>query len=242
MLSEQEHGFKSMHRIKEFLADAEKIGKLQQQSTAGKIPVISRETASILESVCFIAKPVNILEIGCGNGYSTYFLTKHFFLFMDRGTDAGRDHMSDIILCYTGIDLNRERLSHARDFITGLFSDKSNNEIPANITLEFIPGNALKVIPGLSGYFDMVFIDAAKFQYPDYIKAVEGKLSDGCIIIADNIFYSNKVLNNNIGKHDKNSVNGLRNYIKFILGNDHYSTDFINTGDGIAISIFKKDS
>ncbi|GAG80682.1 unnamed protein product, partial [marine sediment metagenome] len=54
-------------------------------------------------------------------------------------------------------------------------------------------GDALKLIPELQYNFDLVFIDAAKYEYPQYIKTLENKLESGALIIADNIFYKNKI-------------------------------------------------
>ena len=47
--------------------------------------------------------------------------------------------------------------------------------------IDVIVGDAIKVIPKLTGKFDMVFIDAAKEEYFDYLKLVEKKLHKGSV-------------------------------------------------------------
>ena len=54
-------------------------------------------------------------------------------------------------------------------------------------------GPALELIPQLDPYFDLVFIDAKKAEYPDYFEAVLPLLKKGSIILADNILWSGKV-------------------------------------------------
>ena len=49
-----------------------------------------------------------------------------------------------------------------------------------------IAGDALRAIPLLSGRFDLVFIDARKEDYLDYLRQLEPKLVAGAVVIADN--------------------------------------------------------
>ena len=95
-----------------------------------------------------------------------------------------------------GIDLNKERLAIAQEFIKSSFPEKSSGKI------QFYAGNALKIIPALNQKFDMVFIDAAKHEYPQYIKSLLDKLEKNALVIADNIFYDGKIFTENTSKHD----------------------------------------
>jgi predicted O-methyltransferase YrrM len=54
-------------------------------------------------------------------------------------------------------------------------------------TVEVLVGDAIKVIPRLEGVFDLVFIDADKSEYLDYLQLVKSKLHKGSIIVADNV-------------------------------------------------------
>ena len=241
MASDNEFEIKDIPLVKDFLGEKNRVEKLMQQSEQRKIPVITMETAAVLEAICFVYRPVNIIEIGCGTGFSTYFIVKHFLQLKKGSLPQNLPDLKSGILRYTGIDLNRQRLSEARDYINGLFSRITKEDEKDGIEIDFICGNAIKIIPELKGGFDMVFIDAAKMEYPDYLTALETKMSEGCIVIADNIFYSSKVFNDFISEHDKNSVNGIRRYIKKITDGNYFSTVFINTGDGIALSVYKKN-
>jgi caffeoyl-CoA O-methyltransferase len=55
-------------------------------------------------------------------------------------------------------------------------------------------GNALEIIPTLDEVFDLVFIDAGKRDYPAYYDLVIDKVRSGGLIMADNILWSGKVV------------------------------------------------
>lgn len=200
--------------IKDLIAEKKLLCELQKKASLKKIPIINVTVGRFLEAICLFANPENILEIGCGTGFSSYFLIKNL---------AGG--------YYTGIDLNRERIKEAREFISRKFPGKN---------FRFIAGNALNLIPDIKEKFDLVFIDGAKHEYPRYIKTVEDKLNSGAIMIADNIFYGNKIFKDKITKHDFNSVNGIKEYISYVTDSDNFSSYFYDIGDGILVSKFLK--
>lgn len=206
-----------IEKLEHYMEEKRFLRSFEEKSRFLKIPVVSNETGSFLEFAVMILKPENILEIGCGNGFSTYFMVKNL---QDRSS-------------YTGIDLNGERLSYARSFIQERFSGKN---------IEFISGNALKIIPVLDKKFDFVFIDAAKFEYPGYIRTIVKKLETGATVIADNIFYGDKIFSSDPLEHDKRSVKGLKEYIKIVTSiKQDFSTSFFDIGDGLAVSIYRGD-
>ena len=60
--------------------------------------------------------------------------------------------------------------------------------------IELITGDAMKIIPGLHGLFDLVFLDAGKEEYPGYYELLIDKLHSGGYILADNALWGGKVL------------------------------------------------
>ncbi len=96
-------------------------------------------------------------------------------------------------------------------------------------TVTCLKGDALKVIPGLEGKFDFVFIDAQKSDYLKYFKAVEEKLADQAIIIADNVI-----------KYE----NAMRGFLEEMQSRDNFEMVVIQASnakeDGMAI-IYKNN-
>ncbi|MFM7662809.1 MAG: O-methyltransferase, partial [Bacteroidota bacterium] len=56
-----------------------------------------------------------------------------------------------------------------------------------------LTGNALEIIPTLNQSFDLVFIDADKRNYKNYLDIVIDKVNSGGYILTDNVLWSGKV-------------------------------------------------
>jgi len=57
-------------------------------------------------------------------------------------------------------------------------------------TVTVIEGDALKVLGGLEGEYDFIFIDALKSDYGKYLKLMLPKMKPGAIVVADNVIRS----------------------------------------------------
>lgn len=206
---------KQINKIKEiqsYLKDAKVLDDFRKKATTEKIPIIDDSVGWFLEALCFLKKPGSILEIGCGCGYSTFFLMK------GSGTAS-----------YTGIDLNKDRLNYAKKIIEDLFPQKK---------CTFLHGNAIDIIPKLENLYDFVFIDAAKYEYLKYIELLTSKLLKDAVVVADNIFYKGKIFSEKQSTHDYKSIMGIKEFISFITKNNFFESIFINIGDGISVSNF----
>jgi caffeoyl-CoA O-methyltransferase len=123
----------------------------------------------LLELLSAMLKPSNILEIGTFTGYSAICLAKGLM-------PGGK--------LYT-IEINDELKEFSRSyFIRAGYED----------TIVQLTGKAQDIIPGLDQKFDLVYIDGDKREYSDYYRIVIGKVKTGGFIIADNVFWGEKVL------------------------------------------------
>jgi predicted O-methyltransferase YrrM len=123
----------------------------------------------VLSMLSNMISPLNVLEIGTYTGYSA--------LCFAEGLQAGGK--------VTTIDINEELEDLVREYIAK--SDYSNN-------VDFIVGDAMEIIPTLTTEFDLVFIDADKQNYSCYYDLVFDKVKKGGYIIADNVLWSGKVV------------------------------------------------
>lgn len=160
-----------------------------------------------LEMVSIMLKPRRILEIGTFTGYSGISLAQGL-------TQDG--------LLYT-IDVNEE-LQHmvARYVKQKNLSDKVK---------QFI-GDARTIIGGLNEVFDLVFIDADKINYSNYYDLVFEKVRIGGYIIADNVLWSGKVLNE---KKDKDTL-AIDAYNKKVLADKRVESYILPLRDGLNIA------
>ncbi len=99
----------------------------------------------------------SILEVGTSNGYSGIWLA----------SSGAR---------LTTIEFWDKRLDLAKE-----------NFKKCNLDVKTIQGDALEVLQGLDGTYDMIFVDANKTQYLDYFLAADKLLRKGGILVCDNI-------------------------------------------------------
>jgi predicted O-methyltransferase YrrM len=129
---------------------------------------------SFLTLFSSMLSPEHILEIGTYTGYSAICLA--------RGLKPGG--------MLTTIEVNDELRSTALRF----FQKSGLHE-----QIRLINGDALQVIPDLGESFDLVFMDANKDNYPAYYKLLLDKMKPGAYLLADNVLWGGKVLDQDAG-------------------------------------------
>lgn len=128
------------------------------------------------------------LEVGTNSGYGA--------IHMGMGFERTGGHL------YT-VEINPRMVQAARGHLAKTGLDK---------VVTVIEGDALKVLPGLEGEFDFVFIDALKPDYLKYFKAIEPKLKPGAAIVADNVI-----------EYEKQ----MKDFLDYIQNNPSYDTVII---------------
>jgi caffeoyl-CoA O-methyltransferase len=99
--------------------------------------------------------------------------------------------------------------------------------------VELIVGNALETIAGLTGPFDLVYIDAWKVDYPAYYEAVLPKLAPRGIIVADNLFRDGGVLNP--ADQDEGTI-GMREFTRIVQSDERVHNVLLTIGDGVMLA------
>lgn len=153
--------------------------------------------------------PKHILEIGTYTGYSALCL-------VDGLQEGGK---------LITIDINEE----LHDMILSYFQKSGKAD-----RIESIIGNALDVVPDLEYEFDLVFIDADKENYSNYFDLVIDKVTPGGYIIADNVLWSGKVLEDD-SKLDKDTI-ALKEYAKKLKSDARVETVLLPVRDGLLIA------
>lgn len=123
----------------------------------------------MLSMISKMLRPHRILEIGTYTGYSA--------LCMAEGLSENGKLVT--------IDVNYELKERIQSFF-----DRSVYVTQLDLRI----GNALEIVPELDEEWDLVFIDADKHNYANYFDLVIDKVKKGGVIIADNVLWSGKVL------------------------------------------------
>lgn len=180
------------------------------------IPIIPKDTASALRTVLAIKSPLRILEIGTAIGYSAAVL-------------AETESVKEIITLEKyepWAEIAKENL-------------KKYN---LNDKIKIIMGDARETIPTLSGEFDLIFIDAAKGHYLEFLKLSEKKLKVGGLFICDNVLFKGMLADKTKFVRRKITiVKRLKKFLKFICNSDSLQTSVLSVGDGLSISVKLKE-
>ena len=163
-----------------------------------------------LSIISKIINPKNVLEIGTYSGYST--------LCMAEGLDANG-------IIHT-IDKNEELLE-----IQNKYFEKSGyrNQIKQ------YTGNAPEIIPKIKVNFDMIFLDADKENYSNYLDIVTPKLNKGGVLLTDNVLWHGKVLKSS-ETHDE-TTKLIDKFNKKLALDSNFKTVMLPIRDGISVSI-----
>lgn len=162
-----------------------------------------------LEMISKMVRPSRILEIGTFSGYGTISLSRGL-------QDDGLIH---------SIEINDE----LEDFILEGFEKAGiKNKVILHI------GDALEIIPTIEDSFDLVFIDAEKNQYSDYFDQIIDKVKPGGFILADNVLWSGKVVEDNIPGND-HFTKGILDFNKKVQIDSRVENLLLPVYDGIMV-------
>ncbi|MBL7777570.1 MAG: O-methyltransferase [Chitinophagales bacterium] len=162
----------------------------------------------MLETFSRMMRPKRILEIGTFTGYSAICLSKGL-------AEGGLLHT---------IDVNEE----LKDFCAKYFEKAGvEKHIKHHI------GKAADIIPSLNETFDLVFIDADKQNYSLYYDLAFDKVRKGGYIIADNVLWSGKVVQE---QKDKDTA-AIHAYNEKVKNDSRVSNFILPLRDGLHIAV-----
>lgn len=143
--------------------------------TLSPMMVSGHQQGILIQFLSQMIKPEKVLEIGTFTGFATICWA------------AGLTESGTI----DTIELNDEyNWFHQKYFAESGFGEK--------IKVHY--GNAREIIPQLNSDYDVIFIDADKPAYSTYFDLVIDKVKSGGWIIADNVLWKGKVLEENKDK------------------------------------------
>jgi predicted O-methyltransferase YrrM len=160
----------------------------------------------ILSMLSHMVRPTVVLEIGTYLGYSALCLAEGL-------TDGGK---------VITLDIQEQTNAVARSYV---------EKTAYRERIEFILAPALDAIPTLIEIFDLVFIDADKTNYSNYYDLVFERVRPGGFIIADNVLWSGRVLDDN--KDD--DTQALHDFNEKILADERVENVLLPIRDGLMV-------
>lgn len=141
----------------------EPLRAARARSEENDIPTVSAHTGALLRFLAALTSARSLVEVGSGGGYSGLWLMQ------------GADPRATL----TTIESEREHQALAqRAYTEGGCANRVRS----------ITGTALSVLPKLAdaGY-DLVFLDAAPAEYPEYLTHARRLLRPGGLLVADGV-------------------------------------------------------
>lgn len=161
----------------------------------------------LLSMFSHMIRPSVVLEIGTYLGYSA-------LCFAEGLADGGK---------VITLDIQEDTNAVARSFVEkSEYADR----------IDFHLGFATDIIPSLNETYDLVFIDADKPNYSNYFDLVIDKVTSGGFIIADNVLWSGKVLDDS---KDENTQ-ALHDYNQKIQADTRVENILLPIRDGLMVS------
>lgn len=163
----------------------------------------------LLSMLIHMIKPKTILEVGTYTGYSA-------ICFAEGLAENGEIHTID----------NNEELEP----IQTAFFEKAGilDKVKRYV------GDALEIIPEINHEFDVVFLDADKANYCNYFEMVLPKLKTGGYLLADNVLWSGKILEENPKKEDIDTI-GLKRFNKMVQDDPRVQNILLPIRDGLMV-------
>jgi predicted O-methyltransferase YrrM len=162
----------------------------------------------VLSMLSKMINPNRILEIGTYTGYAAICLAE------------GLRNGGELIT----IDINYELEDMVNSYI-----EKAGMQDKINLHI----GNALEILPKLNKQFDLVFIDADKDNYANYYDLLIDYLPSNSFIIADNVLWSGKVLEDSA--HTDKDTEALKKFNQKIQKDQRVENVLFPIRDGLMI-------
>ena len=194
------------------------IEAIEQEALRDRVPIIRKEMQSFLKVLLMIKRPMRILEVGAAVGFSSILMSEY----MPEG-----GHI-------TTIENYDKRIPIAR----ANFKRAGKEE-----QIDLIEGDALEVMQGLGGPYDLIFVDAAKGQYIHYLPEVMRLLGADGVLVSDNVLQEGDIIESRFAVERRNRTihSRMREYLYELKHHDQLQTSIIPLGDGVALSVKRSD-
>ncbi len=197
--------------------EGEMLEKLKRAALKEHVPILKPETAALLRAMVVLKNPGRILEVGTAVGYSALLMAS----VMDREARI------------TTIENQKARCDAARANFARAGEER-------RITL--LEGDAGALLEGLSGVFDLIFMDAAKGQYLGWLPFVLLKLAPGGLLFSDNVLQGGTIAESRyaVERRERTIHARMREYSYVLKHTPELETAILPVGDGVALSVYRQ--
>lgn len=187
------------------------LAEMEAYAAEHRVPIADREVALFLEITAGASKAQSVLEIGMAIGYSVVHLLRGMGQSGTVTTIELSDNMIHAASGYLkrGDLLNRVRIQH---------------------------GAALDVMPRLTDTYDLLYIDAVKEEYQQYLDLGLPRLRVGGVVVVDNLLWGGRVAQAE-NANDESSTKALREFNRYFINHPQLRSEILSVGDGLGYGV-----
>jgi caffeoyl-CoA O-methyltransferase len=188
------------------------LAEMEEYGAQHRVPSADREVARFVEITARAINARRALEIGMAIGYTSIHLARA----------VGAEGL------VVTIDPSDEMIKAAEGYL-------SRAGMRERVRIE--RGKALDVMPRLSETFDLVFIDAVKEEYSDYLDLALPMLRTGGVVIVDNLLWGGQVAGAIGAPDQESSTNALREFNQHFVNHPQLLAEVLSVGDGLGYGV-----
>lgn len=192
------------------------LEELEKYSLETNVPIIRPQMQSLLKFLLAWGKPMKILEVGTAIGFSALLMSEYAPLGC---------HITTIEKYEKRIPLAKENFKRAgkEEYIT------------------LLEGDATELLAELKGEFDMIFMDAAKGQYINFLPDILRLMAPGAILVSDNILQDGDIVESKyaVTRRNRTIHNRMREYLYALTHHEELETVILPVADGVTLSAKK---
>ena len=190
------------------------LDEIEKYAAETQVPIIRKQMQSLLKFLLKLSKPKRILEVGTAIGFSALLMYEY----------APEDcHITTIEKYEKRIPVAKENFKRAK----------------AEDRITLLEGDATEILKELEGGFDLIFMDAAKGQYINFLPDVLKLLDDGGLLVSDNVLQDGDVMESRFAVTRRNRTihARMREYLYELKHHPELETVILPVGDGVTLSV-----
>jgi predicted O-methyltransferase YrrM len=184
---------------------------MEEYAAEHRVPIADREVARFLEITARAIGAHRVLEIGMAIGYSVIHLARGMG---DYGAVVTIEPSEEMIQVATGF------------FQRSIYRDR----------VQLARGKALDVMPGFVETYDLLYIDAVKEEYKQYLDLGLPRLREGGVVVVDNLLWGGRVAQP-ASPDDESSTIALREFNDYFINHPQLRSEILSVGDGLGYAV-----
>ena len=187
------------------------LAEMEAYAAEHHVPIADREVATFLEITARASRAQKVIEIGMAIGYSVVHLLH------------GMDENGLVVT----IEPSDEMIQAASGYLkrANLFD---------RVRIE--RGKALDVMPRLTETYDLLYIDAVKEEYQQYLDLGLPRLRAGGVVVVDNLLWGGRVAQPE-SADDESSTKALREFNHYFINHPQLRSEILSVGDGLGYAV-----